>query len=295
MAHEKITIGRVGGKPFPLTNSDLVEYDGHGLTTTLDYLCSRVEFDQADISSLRTNFSLLSTRLDEEVGSLTSLIENKQDKLVSGENIKTVNGHSVIGSGDVEIKGDKGDPFRFEDFTPEELEQIRGPQGFQGNSGYQGAAEELEVVNNLTQGGATAALSAEMGKELLKLLTPTIYYEEDWDKLTERQQLDIIAITTNLVILEGASPEAPSAEYDEEIGIITIPNAMYNAETGVISLSGDYNAETGVITLSSAKPTPHAEYDEESGVISARGEYNEETGIISMQGEYDEENGIITI
>lgn len=39
----------------------------------------------------------------------------------------------------------------------------RGPQG---NSGYQGAAGELEVVNNLTDGGEAAALSAEMGKEL---------------------------------------------------------------------------------------------------------------------------------
>lgn len=38
--------------------------------------------------------------------------------------------------------------------------------GTQGNSGYSGAAGELEVVNNVTQGGATAALSAEMGKTL---------------------------------------------------------------------------------------------------------------------------------
>lgn len=38
--------------------------------------------------------------------------------------------------------------------------------GQQGNSGYSGAAGELEVVNNLTDGGATAALSAEMGKIL---------------------------------------------------------------------------------------------------------------------------------
>ena len=38
--------------------------------------------------------------------------------------------------------------------------------GHQGNSGYTGAAGELEVVNNLTDGGSTAALSAEMGKEL---------------------------------------------------------------------------------------------------------------------------------
>ena len=39
-------------------------------------------------------------------------------------------------------------------------------KGEQGNSGYSGAAGELEVVNNTTQGGSTSALSAEMGKEL---------------------------------------------------------------------------------------------------------------------------------
>ena len=43
-----------------------------------------------------------------------------------------------------------------------------GAQGPQGNSGYSGAAGELEVVNNLSQGGATAALSAEMGVELTR-------------------------------------------------------------------------------------------------------------------------------
>ena len=39
----------------------------------------------------------------------------------------------------------------------------KGEKGDQGNSGYTGAVGELEVVNNLTQGGATAALSAEQG------------------------------------------------------------------------------------------------------------------------------------
>lgn len=36
----------------------------------------------------------------------------------------------------------------------------------QGNSGYQGGEGELEVVNNLTEGGAEKALSAQMGKQL---------------------------------------------------------------------------------------------------------------------------------
>lgn len=36
------------------------------------------------------------------------------------------------------IKGDKGDPFTFQDFTPQQLESLRGPQGIQGPQGEQG-------------------------------------------------------------------------------------------------------------------------------------------------------------
>lgn len=58
------------------------------------------------------------------------------------------------GKGEKGDKGDKGDPGE------------KGEKGDQGNSGYSGAAGELEVVNNLVDGGETAALSAEMGKTL---------------------------------------------------------------------------------------------------------------------------------
>lgn len=54
-----------------------------------------------------------------------------------------------------------------------------GIKGEQGNSGYTGAAEELEVVNNLTQGGAEKALSAEMGKSINDDLYPPAHEEED--------------------------------------------------------------------------------------------------------------------
>ena len=48
-----------------------------------------------------------------------------------------------------------------------------GPQGPQGTSGFSGAAEDLEVINDLTTGGTTAALSAEMGKELVRIVNST--------------------------------------------------------------------------------------------------------------------------
>lgn len=48
---------------------------------------------------------------------------------------------------------------------------LKGETGPQGNSGYQGAAGELKVVNNLTDGGESAALSAKQGKVLKEQLT----------------------------------------------------------------------------------------------------------------------------
>lgn len=48
---------------------------------------------------------------------------------------------------------------------------LTGVKGEQGNSGYTGAVGELEVVNNRTDGGATAAWSAEQGKLLSQQTT----------------------------------------------------------------------------------------------------------------------------
>ena len=40
---------------------------------------------------------------------LVSSITGKQDALVSGTNIKTINGQSILGNGDIEIEGFSGD------------------------------------------------------------------------------------------------------------------------------------------------------------------------------------------
>lgn len=48
----------------------------------------------------------------------------------------------------------------------DEEDWVASLKGDQGNSGFQGDFDDFEVVNNLTQGGESAALSAEMGKVL---------------------------------------------------------------------------------------------------------------------------------
>lgn len=52
-------------------------------------------------------------------------ISGKQDKLVSGTNIKTINGTSILGSGNIEISGGSGtNKFYTTDFTVSDLQQL---------------------------------------------------------------------------------------------------------------------------------------------------------------------------
>ena len=83
---------------------------------------------------------------------VTEALSLKQAALVSGQTIKTVNGNSLLGSGDIAIVGEKGDKGE------------QGERGPQGNSAFDGTG--VEIVNNLTQGGEAAVLSAEQGKLL---------------------------------------------------------------------------------------------------------------------------------
>ena len=96
---------------------------------------------------------------------ISAKLADKQNTLVSGTTIKTINNVSLLGSGNIAIRdGVDGksayDIWIEEGNTGSEQDFL---DSLQGDSGYSGAAGELEVVNNLTEGGATAALSAQQG------------------------------------------------------------------------------------------------------------------------------------
>lgn len=88
---------------------------------------------------------------------ITSIVQTETSSQDEGNNVLTItlsNGAQATLTVRNGSKGSTG------------AQGAQGVQGLQGNSGYTGAAGELEVVNNLTDGGATSALSAEMGKTL---------------------------------------------------------------------------------------------------------------------------------
>jgi len=92
------------------------------------------------------------TNLQNDVDDLD---ENKQDKLISGENIKTINGESVLGSGNIEI--DLSDYY-----TKEEVDESQTAQNVQINANK----GDIESLNNrltnyslITETGSQIALN----------------------------------------------------------------------------------------------------------------------------------------
>lgn len=114
--------------------------------------------------------------------------------------------------------------------------------GSQGNSGYTGAAGELEVVNNLSDGGAAKALSAEQGKLLNeKLETITTMVPVDISSFNKYSL--IIGSQGTLVSSSGTStlmPVSPGQIYR------FVNNSTSTANIAVLATS----------TLGSAGSTP---------------------------------------
>ena len=69
------------------------------------------------------------TPLRNNISTLTSQMANKQDKLVSGTNIKTINGNSLLGSGDITIGGGSGTVKTVNNIGPDASGNVALPLG----------------------------------------------------------------------------------------------------------------------------------------------------------------------
>lgn len=83
-------------------------------------------------NAIRQGLPVINTPVDDELSdesdnaianrAVANALKEKQDVLVSGENIKTVNGQSLLGKGNIEIQGGGGggsvDPELLEGFIP---------------------------------------------------------------------------------------------------------------------------------------------------------------------------------
>lgn len=67
-------------------------------------------------------------------------------------------------------QGPKGDPFRYEDFTPEQLEALKGPKGDKGEDGRDGASATADNAHQLLLQGNVWCESANVDDVLTALI-----------------------------------------------------------------------------------------------------------------------------
>ena len=67
-------------------------------------------------------------------------------------------------------RGPKGDPFRYEDFTPEQLQSLKGPKGDKGEDGRDGASATADNAHQLLLNGNVWCESASVDDVLTALI-----------------------------------------------------------------------------------------------------------------------------
>lgn len=72
--------------------------------------------------------------------------------------------------GEQGTQGPKGDPFRYEDFTPEQLEALKGPKGDKGEDGRDGASATADNAHQLLLQGNVWCESANVDDVLTALI-----------------------------------------------------------------------------------------------------------------------------
>lgn len=113
---------------------------------------------------------------------LTEALRDKQDTLISGENIKTINGQSVLGEGDIVIQSGSADAVKYtsQSLTDAQKEQARDNIGAAATSGYYpdmrvGEAdylpgtevEQVEGISTVAKSTGLARIKEVKGKSLV--------------------------------------------------------------------------------------------------------------------------------
>jgi len=170
-------------------------------------------------------------------------LATKQDTLVSGTNIKTVNNESLLGGGNITIQGEKGD---------------KGDKGDTGSVVVTDGVAQISIINDLATGGTGDALSAEMGKFLKMLLNS---YESRMDALEESGAVLmnmsgktlVISRITDPIVLAG---NLTRSELNAVAGGSSIPSVFFISGRNLESNIGIALSDSTNFTLSASSLTP---------------------------------------
>ena len=91
------------------------------------------------------NNNFTSDNVEDALNETVDKIKNKQDKLVSGTNIKTINGKSILGYGNIEITSSGGSGTNFSVSYNEVNEELTITSTTENNIIYNESTESLTI------------------------------------------------------------------------------------------------------------------------------------------------------
>ena len=165
------------------------------------------------------------------------VVNNKQDKLISGTNIKTVNGESILGSGNIEIGGNSTDNIYFTDFTVEDILSKLDQYGdFSTSSG-------LDIIDAYDFGKIICVPINNNSNE------PYVIADTRWEVIEENEIFVLLFTFNNKKYYMGIDPIRGILEYNPKMSFneMSIGRANYIGSTWYINCKDNTYYNLGMI------------------------------------------------
>ena len=132
------------------------------------------------------------------------------------------------------LKGDKGEPFKYSDFTPEQLESLRGPQGNTGPKGQKGDsyiltdADKTEIAQKIKLPTKTSELENDSN-----FVSDEKYIHTDNNfTAAEKKKLGSLANYDDTAIKKQISNKQDKLTVEQLENISAVPNKIDNSQVG---------------------------------------------------------------
>lgn len=218
---------------------------------------STVEALNSEVATNAGNISNLTTKVNEDSGKIATLntkVDNKQDTLVSGTNIKTVNGESILGEGDIEISGGGGTIAVDAELSETSENPVQNKVITDALNGKQ-AAGDYALKSEAATKSELALINAELEHKADKTSVYTI--QEVDNKLAAKQATLIQGTNITLsepdaegkVTISASQPDGLATKTELTEGLATkLDTSVYNVEKADFALKSEIPDTSGLAT-----------------------------------------------
>jgi hypothetical protein len=133
-----------------------------------------------------------------------------------------------------QLKGDKGEPFKYSDFTPEQLEGLRGPQGKTGPKGQKGDSYILTDVDKteIAQKVKLPTKTSELENDSNFVSDENYIHTDNNFTSAEKKKLGALVNYDDTAIKEQIDGKQDKLSKEQLDAITSVPNKIDNSAVG---------------------------------------------------------------